>query len=102
MESEEFLQIPRLTKIGVWVCLRWSLGPLNIIVPGGVCLDVVGVLTNGGLVFGDMTITVDTSFEFVDNCTGVALPFPNAMRPRRGRCVTGVVSMVLHDVTYPL
>ena len=60
------------------------------------------MLTNCGLVFGDITVTVDASVPFVDNCAVLALHFPIAIRPRRGRCVIGVVSIVLHDVPYAL
>ena len=68
-----------------------SLLPVN----DGVLLRVVGVLESGGLTFVDMALTVEATVDVVVDSAGDDRHFGSASRPRRERCLTGVVSMPL-------
>ena len=61
----------------------------------GVLFRVVGVLESGGLTFVDMALTVEATVDVVVDSAGDDRHFGSASRPRRERCLTGVVSIPL-------
>ena len=71
-------------------------------VDDGVLFRVVGVLESGGLTFVDMAFTVEATVDVVVDSAGDDRHFVSASRPRRERCLTGVVSMPLFKFKHSL